>query len=240
MELLLGYNRIICKGVNKVPTLREMVKADSRIIYVGHIEGNPFEGEHFNLYDAFLFTADWNTLHTIEHSYLKDNVAYISTKSHGVCGWNTTMMTLMERYHHELYVGNVVNVSPGCGKVYYDTYSDYLGDEERHFKRNGKNVRINKDGSVLCNYADLAKWRLVAQNSKGTITHFAFFSIEEAVAKWIQIHKRYKVQHNIPVSKVRELDNSYILEDFNSLSDKEHKKFEDSFSTEGFLYTFWD
>lgn len=228
MNLLLGRQHIICHGTNHIPTPQELVEADPRIILTGSIQDYPYNPrDRWTVNDSFVLAAEWENIHTIQSATLRDGIAALTLSSHQVDGWNCEMREILEKYNHEIYVGNLVDVSPGAGKVYYDTYANGLGWEDRYIKKDGKKIPIKPELDLLKNYVDLMRYRLIVHDAKWKTTHYAFDSIEEAIEKWLSLYKKNDVLHN-------------IAQCVDSITDEEARmKFKESYATQGFLNTFW-
>ncbi len=234
MDLLLGNRQIVCLKADKIPTAHELAKSDPRIIYVGSVISDPMTNPRWYLNDAFLYTADWETVYTIKTATLNNRIATINLESHRVDGWNPAIHALLDEYCHEIYVGTVVDVSPNCGNIFHNTYAKCLGHEERYIKQQGKNIPVKPKLYLLKNYPDLMRWRLTTTNSRGKNDLFAFSSREEAVYKWIDLMKNHVVFHNI-AANVDEIKEDWIKKIIVSRGTKLCKEFEQTHSKEGFL-----
>ena len=237
MKLLLGGDRIICLDAGKIPTVREMAEADPRIIYVGRIYGNRFEGENFDLDDSFVYAAAWDNLYIVERSIMKNGIAFLYLKSFRVSGWNSTMNRIMDKYDHELYVGDLVDISFTSGQVYFDTYCKCLGHEDRYVKRGKNKVVIKPDLYLLRNYVDLKRWRLIVKTPRGKETCYAFDSCKNAAQKFGELCKSHTIMHNIAPSVAKIKDDNARTE-LTKMGEEVCKKFNESYSKEGFLDAF--
>ncbi len=233
MELLLGRMKSIAIGVDKIPTASELAEADPRIIYVGGIRAN----RDF-VFDSFLYTVEWETVRTIESATIKDGVAVLNLNQYPVDGWNPVIHELLDEHDDETYVGNVYDITPYSGRVYYDTYSKFLCCEDRFIKKDGKKISIKPALYLLKNYVDLERWRLVTRDSKGHETHYAFENRIDAIFRWLQLRKGHTVLHNIAPS-VDEIQKELIENDI-TFNPRTCERFNASYSTEGFLNTFWE
>ncbi|MBR3280906.1 MAG: hypothetical protein IKI57_03555 [Clostridia bacterium] len=239
MDLLLGNQKIVCLNVDKIPTPRELAKSDPRIIYVGTVSSDPMDNPRWHLSDAFLYTAAWDIVYAIKSATLNNNIATIELESHHVDGWNPSIRTLLDLYSHEIYVGTVVDISPNCGNIFYNTYAKCLGHEDRYIKEKGKKIPVKPKVFLLRNYPDLMIYRLTTTNSRGEPENFAFSSREDAFYKWIDLAKNKVIFQNIAPS-MEEIKEDWIKEILKSSSPEFRKAFERSYSKENFLQIFWE
>lgn len=231
MKILKGILDIVCVGTDRIPSVREICRADPRIIYL-----EKFTDKYGNNWkDGFLFTLSPLEIYTVKKCKVKkDGNLYIETDCHYVNENLRELQELYEKYSTEVYVGTVVEDVQDSGKVWHDTFAPFLGSKKLYIKEGNRKKEVSVPYSHL-SYCDGYRWRITIVKKDGANEDYTFLFGIPAYNAWTRFFREGKKALQNFAPYIENITDYEVRTGMKAWGPELCKAFEEAYSTEGFL-----